>query len=85
MKILIIGGTRNLGHLLAYQLLDAGHRVTVLNRGKTRDELPERVERLQHIVGWFDHWLMAVPKPEYEITSEEEVPMKPRQSEKPPK
>src|SRR5207247_2121828 len=24
-----------------------------------------RVERLQHIVGWFDHWLMGVPKPEY--------------------
>ena len=44
-----------------------------------------RVERLQHIVGWFDHWLMGVPKPEYEITSEEEVPVKPRQAEKPPK
>lgn len=44
-----------------------------------------RVERLQHIVGWFDHWLMDVPKPEYEITSEEEVPVKPRQGEKPPK
>ncbi len=26
-----------------------------------------RVERLQNIVGWFDHWLMGVPKPEYEI------------------
>jgi len=26
-----------------------------------------RIERLQHIVGWFDHWLMGVPKPEYEI------------------
>jgi dipeptidyl aminopeptidase/acylaminoacyl peptidase len=25
-----------------------------------------RIERLQHIVGWFDHWLMGVPKPEYE-------------------
>jgi dipeptidyl aminopeptidase/acylaminoacyl peptidase len=44
-----------------------------------------RVERLQHIVGWFDHWLMGVPKPEYEITSEQEVPVKPRQAEKPPK
>jgi dipeptidyl aminopeptidase/acylaminoacyl peptidase len=27
-----------------------------------------RIERLQHIVGWFDHWLMGVPKPEYEVT-----------------
>jgi dipeptidyl aminopeptidase/acylaminoacyl peptidase len=44
-----------------------------------------RVERLQHIVGWFDHWLMGVPKPDYEIASEEEVPVKPRQAEKPPK
>jgi dipeptidyl aminopeptidase/acylaminoacyl peptidase len=43
-----------------------------------------RVERLQHIVGWFDHWLMGIPKPDYEIASEEEVPVKP-QAEKPPK
>lgn len=26
-----------------------------------------RIERLQHIVGWFDHWLMGVPKPEYQV------------------
>ena len=26
-----------------------------------------RVERLENIVGWFDHWLMGVPKPEYEV------------------
>lgn len=26
-----------------------------------------RIERLQHIVGWFDRWLMGVPKPEYEM------------------
>jgi dipeptidyl aminopeptidase/acylaminoacyl peptidase len=44
-----------------------------------------RVERLQHIVGWFDHWLMGVRKPEYEITSEEEVPVKSRQGTKPPR
>jgi dipeptidyl aminopeptidase/acylaminoacyl peptidase len=25
-----------------------------------------RIERLEHIVGWFDHWVMGVPKPEYE-------------------
>jgi dipeptidyl aminopeptidase/acylaminoacyl peptidase len=29
-----------------------------------------RVERLQHIVGWFDKWLMGMPKPEYEVTAE---------------
>lgn len=26
-----------------------------------------RIERLQHIVGWFDHWLLGVAKPEYEL------------------
>src|SRR5213596_3232411 len=35
-----------------------------------------RVERLQHIVGWFDHWLMGVPKREYEVAPQEEVPIK---------
>src|SRR5205085_12067580 len=35
-----------------------------------------RVERLQNIVGWFDHWLMGVSKPEYEIAPKEEVPVK---------
>ena len=35
-----------------------------------------RVERLQHIVGWFDHWLMGMPKPEYEVAPKDEVPMK---------
>jgi nucleoside-diphosphate-sugar epimerase len=47
MDILIIGGTRNLGHFLTHELLETGHRVTVVNRGKTRDELPEDVERLR--------------------------------------
>jgi hypothetical protein len=26
-----------------------------------------RIERLQHIVGWFDKWLMGAKKPEYEV------------------
>jgi len=30
-----------------------------------------RVERLQHIVGWFDHWLMGTPKPEYDVVQEQ--------------
>ncbi|PYS75414.1 MAG: S9 family peptidase, partial [Acidobacteria bacterium] len=36
-----------------------------------------RVERLEHIVGWFDHWLLGVPKPEYEVAPEREVTIKP--------
>lgn len=47
MHVLIIGGTRNLGHLLATDLLAAGEQVTVLNRGRTPDELPPAVRRLR--------------------------------------
>jgi nucleoside-diphosphate-sugar epimerase len=47
MRVLVIGGTRNLGHLLVLALVGAKHRVTVLNRGVTRDELPREVERLR--------------------------------------
>ena len=28
-----------------------------------------RIERLEHIVGWFDKWLMGVPKPEYDVAA----------------
>ncbi len=45
--ILIIGGTRNMGHLLALELLNAGHQVTIFNRGLTTDELPENITRLR--------------------------------------
>jgi len=32
-----------------------------------------RIERLQNILGWFDHWLLGVPKPEFEIAPQQEV------------
>lgn len=47
MDVLIIGGTRNMGYLLALALLERGHRVTVLNRGMTPNELPPTVTRLR--------------------------------------
>ena len=47
MEVLIIGGTRNLGHLLALDLLKVGHQVTIFNRGQTPDELPAEVRRLR--------------------------------------
>ncbi len=47
LSLLVIGGTRNLGHLLVLALREAGHRVTVLNRGVTPDTLPRDVERLR--------------------------------------
>lgn len=46
-RILILGGTRNLGHVAALTLLELGHDVTILNRGKTLDELPADVDRLR--------------------------------------
>lgn len=45
--ILILGGTRNLGHFTALALLEAGHDVAILNRGVTADLLPPEVERLR--------------------------------------
>ncbi len=47
MDVLLIGGTRNVGHHLAVALSDLGHRVTTLNRGRTPDDLGDRVERLR--------------------------------------
>ena len=45
-KILIIGGTRNMGHYLAKRLAEAGANLTLLNRGITKDELPDSIHRL---------------------------------------
>jgi len=47
MRSLIIGGTRNLGPSIVQALLQEGHEVAVFNRGQTRDNLPEEVERLR--------------------------------------
>lgn len=32
-----------------------------------------RIERLQHIVGWFDKWLMGIPKPEYDVAATDDT------------
>lgn len=47
MKILILGGSKFIGRHVAEELLAGGHEVAVLNRGKSPDELPPRVERLR--------------------------------------
>ncbi len=36
-----------------------------------------RVERLEHIVGWFDKYLQGLPKPEYDDVASGEVSVKP--------
>ncbi|MFN2431700.1 MAG: NAD-dependent epimerase/dehydratase family protein [Gemmatimonadota bacterium] len=47
VEILVIGGTRFLGRHVVLGLLARGHRVAVLNRGLTADDLPGEVERLR--------------------------------------
>jgi nucleoside-diphosphate-sugar epimerase len=47
MRSLIIGGTRNLGPSIVHALLQREYEVAVFNRGQTRDDLPEEVERLR--------------------------------------
>ncbi len=42
-----------------------------------------RVERLQHLVGWFDRWLMGMAKPEYDVAPDGAVPVKPNAPPKP--
>jgi dipeptidyl aminopeptidase/acylaminoacyl peptidase len=43
-----------------------------------------RVERLDHITGWFDKWIMGVNKPEYNQPGEVNVPPASKQEEKRP-
>lgn len=45
-RILIIGGTRNMGYYLSQQLVEAAYDLTLLNRGITRDDLPSSIHRL---------------------------------------
>jgi nucleoside-diphosphate-sugar epimerase len=47
MRSLIIGGTRNLGPSIVHALVQREYEVAVFNRGQTRDDLPEEVERLR--------------------------------------
>ena len=47
MKILIIGGTRFIGRAVALRLIQEGHKVAVLNRGKTEIDFPPEVQRIR--------------------------------------
>ena len=47
MHVLVIGGTRFVGHELAWRLLAAGHELTLFNRGTLSDAFGDRVERLR--------------------------------------
>lgn len=46
MRILIVGGTSFVGRGVAWAASNAGHDVTVINRGQTPSDLPESVTRL---------------------------------------
>lgn len=65
MRFLIVGGTSFVGRAIAWSALDAGHDVTVVNRGQTPNDLPEDVTRL---VGDRDHDLSALASASYDVT-----------------
>lgn len=46
MRVLILGGTRFVGHLLAWRLVAGGHRVTLFHRGTRAPPFADRVETL---------------------------------------
>ena len=46
MKILIVGGTSFVGRAIAHAAVENGHDVSVLNRGKSPNDLPDSVHRL---------------------------------------
>lgn len=46
MKVLVIGGTRFVGLRIVRVLAEQGHNITLLNRGKTKADLPSGVKRL---------------------------------------
>jgi 2'-hydroxyisoflavone reductase len=46
VKILIVGGTSFVGRAIAWSAWHHGHDVSVLNRGITPNDLPEKIERL---------------------------------------
>lgn len=60
MRVLIIGGTRFVGRSLAQMLLARGDEVTLANRGRTPDDLPESVERLRVDLGQAGQLAQAV-------------------------
>lgn len=45
-KILIIGGTGNMGYYLSKKLAESGADLTILNRGITKEDLPDNIHRL---------------------------------------
>ena len=47
MRILVLGGTQFIGRHIVATLLAAGHTVSILSRGVSKDELPVEVERLR--------------------------------------
>ena len=47
MNILVIGGSRFMGAVVVNKLVEAGHRVTVFNRGKASEAVPAGVRHIK--------------------------------------
>lgn len=47
MKVLVLGGTQFVGRHIVETLVAVGHSVSVLNRGRSADDLPAQIERIR--------------------------------------
>jgi 2'-hydroxyisoflavone reductase len=65
MKILVVGGTSFAGRAIAWSAWHHGHNVSVFNRGRTPNDLPETIERL---VGDRNRDLSALAGVSFDVT-----------------
>lgn len=65
MRILLIGGTRLVGRQIAWAAIDAGHEVTLFNRGKAE---PEGLPGTSLLIGDRDSDLSALTSGEWDAT-----------------
>ncbi len=67
LRVLILGGTAFLGPALVEQALDAGHRVTLFNRGKTAPDLFKGVEQVETLLGDRNNQLETLQGREWDL------------------
>ena len=67
LRVLILGGTAFLGPALVEQALEAGHRVTLFNRGKTAPDLFKGVEQVETLLGDRNNQLETLQGREWDL------------------
>jgi nucleoside-diphosphate-sugar epimerase len=67
MHVLFIGGTGLISTAIARQLLDAGHQVTLFNRGKTESRLPEGAQTITGNRGDYQAFIQTFSDKTYDV------------------